>query len=181
MAERRHTHAVLGEFAEPGPLLDGARTLREDGWAVEIYSPFPLEGMAEALGWGERKVPVAFLAGGVIGALGGFLMQVYTNLDFAIDVGGRPLVAVPAFLMITFEMLVLFAVFGGIGTMLAANRLPRLHHPLFDAERFGLASDDRFFLAVFMRPGGPRPEQARAALWRLQAREVTDVSESEVS
>lgn len=175
MAERRRSYAVLGEFAEPEELLAGARALREQGWRVEIFSPFPLEGMGEALGWSDDRVPLAFLIGGALGALGGFLMQVCTNRDFPLEIGGRPLIAVPAFMLITFELLVLFAVFGGIGMMLAANRLPRLHHPLFEAERFGLASNDRFFLAVLLGEGPPDAEDARAALIRLRAGDVTEV------
>lgn len=139
---------LLGEFAEPGPMLDTARALRQEGWQVEVHSPFPLEGMRQALGFEERIVPRAFLAGGVAGAFTGFGMQAYTNFAFPLDVGGRPLIAVPAFMLITFELTVLFAVLAGIGAMFVRNRLPRLHHPLFDAERFGLASDNRFFVSI---------------------------------
>ncbi|WP_395332067.1 DUF3341 domain-containing protein [Novosphingobium sp. BL-8H] len=181
MAERSIPYAVLGEFSEADALLGAAGTLREQGWRVEVFSPFPLDGLAEALGWHETRVPRSFLIWGAVGAVAGFAMQAAATRDFPLDIGGRPLVAVPAFLMITFELMILFAVFGGIGAMFSANRLPRLHHPLFDAERFGLASDDRFFLAVFIGQGGPSSEEARAALWRLKADEVTDVAESEAS
>jgi hypothetical protein len=177
MAER--LHAVLAEFSAPEPLVAGARTLREDGWRIEIFTPFPIEGMREALGFAESKVPIATLIGGIIGAATGFLMQVYTNLDYPLDIGGRPLIAVPAFMLITFELMVLFAVFAGIGAMLIANRLPKLHHPMFNAERFGLASDDRFFLAVLADGDGFDPGKARAALWQLQPVEVSDVTDGE--
>ncbi|WP_395396294.1 DUF3341 domain-containing protein (plasmid) [Novosphingobium sp. BL-8A] len=181
MAERNTPYAVLGEFSKTDVLLGAARTLREEGWRIEVFSPFPLEGLAEALDWQETRVPRSFLIWGVIGAVAGFAMQVAATRDFPLDIGGRPLVAVPAFLMITFELMILFAVFGGIAAMFLANRLPRLHHPLFDAQRFGLASDDRFFLAVMVGKGCPSSEEARAALWRLNAGEVTEVGESEVS
>ena len=139
---------LLGEFAEPDPMLDAVRALRKEGWQVDLYSPFPLKGMREALGFTERFVPHAFLIGGIVGAVTGFGMQAYTNLANPLDVGGRPLIAVPAFMLITFELTVLFSVLCGIGAMFLRNRLPRLHHPLFDAERFGLASDSRFFVSI---------------------------------
>lgn len=71
-----------------------------------------------------------------------------TNLNYWIDVGGRPVIAIPAFFVIDFELMVLFAVLFPVVGMLWLNGLPRLHHPLFGAPRFGLASDDRFFLYV---------------------------------
>lgn len=132
-------------------MLQAARSLRENGWPVEIYSPFPVEGMGEALGFAEQTVPRAFVIGGIVGALSGFLIQVYANLAYPLDVGGRPLIAVPAFMLITFELLVLGSVLAGIGTMFCKNRLPRLHYPLFDSERFQLASDSRFFVAITLR------------------------------
>jgi len=167
-------YALLAEFADPQPVLDGARSLREAGWRVEVFSPFPLDGLGEALGWSESRVPLAFLIGGVVGALAGFLLQAGTNLLYPLDIGGRPLIAVPSFLMITFETMVLGAVFAGIGTMLVSNRLPKLHHPVFDAERFDLATDDRFFLAVIATRDFDA-YAARAALWRLQPLDVTEV------
>jgi hypothetical protein len=139
---------LLGEFAEPAQMLAAASALRHEGWRVELHAPFPVEGMREALGFGERTVPRAFLIGGILGALSGFGLQAYTNLAYPLDVGGRPLIAVPAFMLITFELMVLFAVLAGIGAMFVKNRLPRLHHPLFDAERFHLASDNRFFVSL---------------------------------
>ena len=139
---------LLGEFAKPDAMLAAAKALRREGWQVEVHSPFPIDGMREALDFRERTVPHAFLIGGIVGALSGFGLQVYTNLAYPLDVGGRPLVAVPAFMLVTFELMVLFSVIAGIGAMFVGNRLPRLHHPLFDAKRFGLASDDRFFISV---------------------------------
>ena len=92
--------------------------------------------------------PLAFLLGGIAGALIGYFMQVYTSLDFPIDICGRPTVAPPAFALITFELTVLFSVLCGVATMLLMNGLPRLSHPLFDVETFHLASLNKFFLVI---------------------------------
>lgn len=156
---------LVAEFTQPEPMLAATRKLREQGWQVELHSPFPIKGMKEALGFHERTVPHAFVIGGIIGAVGGFLMQVYPNVVYPLDIGGRPMVAVPAFMMITFELLVLISVLSGIGTMFAKNRLPRLHYPLFDASRFHLASDNRFFVSLALVDGADERD-ARAALER---------------
>jgi hypothetical protein len=161
---RKEPAFFVAEFVEPEAMLHAAKTLREEGWRVELHSPFPVKGMTEALGFHERTVPHAFLIGGVAGALVGFGVQVYANLAYPLDVGGRPLIAVPAFMLITFEVMVLVSVLTGIATMFVRNRLPRLHYPLFDAERFHLASDNRFFVSLALE--GCDEGEARAALNR---------------
>ena len=164
MAELRPAFMVA-EFAEPEPMLKATRTLREEGWLVELHSPFPVKGMKQALGFHERTVPHAFVIGGAIGAVSGFLIQAYANWAYPLDIGGRPLIAVPAFMMIVFELMVLGSVLTGLATMFVRNRLPRLHHPLFDAARFHLASDDRFFVSLAL--DGCDEGKARAALARM--------------
>lgn len=164
---------LVAEFAEPEPMLDAAKVLSEEGWRVELHSPFPVKGMKEALGFRERAVPHAFVIGGIAGAAGGFLIQAYANWAFPLDVGGRPLIAVPAFMMIVFELMVLGSVLTGLATMFARNRLPRLHHPLFDAERFHLASDDRFFVSLLL--DGRDEGEARAAIERMGPASVEKV------
>ena len=117
------------------------------------------------------------LAGGIVGLAAGFGFQIGANLDYPLDVGGRPLVAIPAFVIVALVCAILAAAVAGIGAVLLGSRLPRLHHPLFDAERFNLATDDRFFLAVLAHDDAFDAREARAVLWRLQAADVTDVCE----
>ncbi len=88
------------------------------------------------------------LGGAIAGAVIGFLLQVGANLDFPLNIGGRPVISVPAFILITFELMVLGAVGSMILAMLLLNRLPRLHHPLFEIPSFHFATADKFFLAI---------------------------------
>ncbi|MCS0493993.1 DUF3341 domain-containing protein [Ancylobacter sp. MQZ15Z-1] len=141
---------LMAEFSRPETLVDAIASARKAGFRrMDAYSPFPVEGAQQALGFEDNRVPWLTLAGGVFGAALGYGMQVYTNAAYPIDIGGRPLFATPAFMLITFELMVLFAVIFSIGGMLALNRLPRLHHPVFDIEAFHLASSDKFFLVIF--------------------------------
>lgn len=164
---------LVAEFAEPERMLEATKTLREEGWRVELHSPFPVKGMKESLAFHESSVPLAFLIGGVIGAASGFLIQAYANWAYPLDVGGRPLIAVPAFMLIVFELMVLGSVLTGLATMFVRNRLPRLHYPLFDAERFHLASDDRFFVSLAL--DGCDEGKARAAIDRMRPASVEKV------
>ena len=98
---------VLAEFDGPERLINAVRSLRQQGFTVETFTPFPLEGLDEALGFSGWRVPIAFLIGGIAGAVIGFGMQTWLNFLFPLWIGGRPLVAIPGFMMITFELTVL--------------------------------------------------------------------------
>jgi hypothetical protein len=106
-------------------------------------------------------------------------MQVYTHLDFPILIGSRPIVAPQAFMLITFELMVLFAVLFSIGGMLALNHLPRLHHPVFDIPSFHLATSTKFFLIVFSNDPKFDRVQTRAFLETLKPVRVDAVEQAE--
>ncbi|WP_165912355.1 DUF3341 domain-containing protein [Novosphingobium sp. PhB165] len=164
----------MAEFESPGRLLDAARRLRSQGWnRLEAFTPFPVEGLDRLLGYTDNAVARAMMIGGTVGALAAFLMQAGINLAYPLWIGGRPLIAVPAFMLICFEMLVLGAVLSGIATMFIANRLPRLNHPVFAADRFDLSAE-RFFLAILPDAGFDR-DAAGKALAALTPRAIIEV------
>jgi hypothetical protein len=168
-------YGLVAEFDRPEALLEAARRAHAEGFReVEAFSPFPVDGVAEALGFRERHLALITLAGGVLGAVSGYGLQIYTNLDFPLNVGGRPLIAPPAFTLIAFELMVLFAVLSCIGAMLLANRLPRLHHPLFEIERFHFATADRFFLAILASDAHFDPRATRRFLKGLHPLSIAE-------
>jgi hypothetical protein len=169
-------YGVMAEFKSPDALKQAVRQARRRGYRhLDAFTPFPVEGLAEEIGFTDRRVPLATLGGGIFGAVLGYGMQVYTNLDYSLNVGGRPIVAPTAFMLITFELLVLFAVLFGIGAMLILNRLPRLHHPLFGTDRFDNASLDRFFLVIFSNDAQFDPRRTQDFLLALGPERVQDV------
>ena len=177
-----HTEAygLLAEFDRPERLIESVERTRAAGFhRIDAFSPFMVEGLAEALGFEDNRVPWLTLVGGVVGAAVGYGMQVYTNLDYPINVGGRPLIAPQAFLLITFELMVLFAVLFSIGGMLILNHLPRLHHPLFGVETFHLATSDKFFLVVFSTDPKFDHERTRAFLEGLDPVRIELIEHSE--
>jgi hypothetical protein len=144
------SYGLLAEFATADALLDAARRVREAGYVhAEAYAPFAIDGLAEALGFARTRVPAATLAGGLVGGLGAYFLQWYSaSVDYPINVGGRPLHSWPMFIPVTFEMTVLGAAFAALAAFLIGSRLPRLHHPIFAAPDFDLASRNRFFLCL---------------------------------
>jgi hypothetical protein len=143
-------YGVIAEFRTADDLLLATRAAREAGHGrIEAYAPFPVEGLAEAVGFHDNVVPKATLAGGILGGLGTYFMQWYSAVEsYPINVGGRPLHSWPAFIPPTFEITILGAALAGVAAMLVANGLPRLHHPLFEVPEFDLATRNRFFLCL---------------------------------
>lgn len=144
-------YGLLAEFADPEQLRGAAlRAMHEERYtAIEAYSPFPIEGLAEALHRRGAHVPFWTLLGGILGGGGTYLLEWYSAaIDYPINVGGRPLFSWPAFLAPALEMTILWAALFGVFAMLLGNGLPRLHHPLFGVPAFERASDDRYFLLL---------------------------------
>lgn len=142
-------YGMLAEFDTPDALAEAARLARAQGYRrLDAFSPFPVEGVQEALGLRDRRLGYVAFLGAVAGLAATMAVAWYVTIDYPINVGGRPLFAVPAFAVIGFEVMILATVAFAIGGMLVLNRLPRLNHPVFGGQRFGLASDDRFFLCV---------------------------------
>jgi len=140
---------MLAEFETPEALVDAVKRTRAEGYrALDAFTPFPVEGLAELLDLRDRRVPWFGLIGAALGFAIALAMQVFTNFDYPLDVGGRPLYALSAFAVITFELTILFSALITALGMLYLNGLPRLHHPVFSAARFHLASKDRFFLCI---------------------------------
>jgi hypothetical protein len=170
-------YGVLAEFAGPEELVHGAEELERAGYRqVESYSPFAVEGMAHALNFRPIAVAVIFLICGVLGAVGGYLMQVYASvITYPENIGGRPLQSWPSFIPITFEMGVLGGVLGGIFGMLLLNKLPRYSHPVSNVARFRAASSDAFFLCVEATDPRFQPHRTADLLREVGAIKVTEV------
>ncbi|OLB88481.1 MAG: DUF3341 domain-containing protein [Acidobacteria bacterium] len=167
----------MAEFDSPSDLVAAARRTYEAGYQkIDAYSPFPIEELAEAIGFHSNAVPLVVLIGGLIGCLSGYALQYWISvITYPINVGGRPLHSWPAFIVVTFEMTILFAGLAAVLGMLALNGLPMPYHPVFNVPRFAFATKDRFFLMIFSTDPKFNPVDTRRFLEGLGPRSISEV------
>src|SRR5262245_49369891 len=170
-------YGLMAEFDTPSAVVAAARRTYNAGYRrINAYSPFPIEELSAAIGYHRDYVALCTLICGILGGLGGFMLQYWTAaIDYPLNVGGRPLLSMPAFIPVTFECTVLLAAFGAFIGNLLMSRLPQPYHPSFNVPAFTRASQDRFFLCV--KSDDPKYNEARtrAFLEGLGAIEVSNV------
>jgi hypothetical protein len=172
-------YGLMAEFDNPNALVSAAHHARDAGYRrMDGYSPYPIEELHEALAFHDRRLPMIVLIGGLLGCVGGYLLQYWISaMAYPINVGGRPLHSWPAFIPVTFECTILAAALSAVLGMLALNGLPMPFHPVFNVPRFAFASRDRFFLCIEARDARFDIEGTRRFLNSVGAREVTVVED----
>lgn len=160
---------VLAEFTTPEALRRAVERLREEGYRrVDTYTPYEVPGVAERLGLERTRIPWVAFGAGAAGALLAYLLQWWINVvDLPLDVGGRPPHSAPAFIVITFETVILFAAVAAFVAFFVVSRLPEPWSPLFEVEGFERASVDRFWLGVDGRDPRCEPEATAELLEEL--------------
>jgi hypothetical protein len=177
MAKRPRVYGLMAEFDDPTTLVAATHHAHDAGYRrMDAYSPFPIEELHEALGAPPSRLPLVVLIGGLLGCLGGYGLQYWVAaIAYPVNVGGKPLQSWPAFIPVTFECTILAAALAAVLGMLALNGLPMPHHPVFNVQRFALASRNRFFLVIEASDAKFELEETQRFLKTLHPREVTVV------
>jgi hypothetical protein len=176
--DRHGLYGIIARFETPEQLVAAAHRTYSAGYRkMDAYSPMPIEGLAEAIGFKRNFVSLVVLMGGLTGCVGGFgLLWWIATIAYPHNVGGRPFVSWPMYIPITFECTILLAALSSALGMLAMNKLPMPYHPVFNVQSFSeRASIDRFFLCIEANDPKFDLVQTRAFLERLDPEEVAEV------
>ena len=143
-------YGLLAEYTDPGALLHAAEAVHKAGYKhFDTHSPFPIHGMDKAMGMGNSKVGYFTLIGGATGlALATWLQWWTGEVDYPLNISGKPFFAVEPSIPVMFELTVLFSAFAAVIGMLLLNGLPRPYNPLFYSKNFARSTDDAFFVFV---------------------------------
>jgi hypothetical protein len=171
------TWGIMAEFENPTDLVAACRAAYADGYRkMDAYTPYPIEEVAEAIGFHKNALPILVLVGGILGLCGGLALQSWAaSVAYPLNVGGRPMLSWPMFVPVTFECTILVAALFAVFGMLALNGLPQPYHPVFNVPRFALASRDRFFLCIEATDPKFDLEGTRRFLERLAPRSISEV------
>jgi hypothetical protein len=171
------TRPLLAEFPNPGTLQHAVVLVKQSSHrALDAFTPYPVEGLAEALQVGPSRIRCAMLAGGLIVAALAFGLQWYSAvINYPLNSGGRPLNSWQVFWLVPFEVGVLAAAICGVIGFLRSCGLPRLHDALFDIPGFERATQDRFFLLAAPEGSDDSARDLRAVLETAGAVVVTEV------
>ena len=178
MQDNESIYGLMAEFASDKEILAATKSAYEHGFRkMDAYTPFPVEGLAEALGRRKTAIPFLVLIAGISGGIGGYFIQWWAMaVDYPLNIGGRPLNSWPSYIPITFELTVLSASFAAIIGMLALNRLPEPHHPVFNVPEFERASTDKFFLCIEADDPKFDPVATRSFLESLKPEMIAEVA-----
>ena len=170
-------YGMMAEFDTPVQLIHAAERARESGYRkMEAYTPYPIEELTHVLRHEHTPLPYIVLAGGILGGLAGFGLCYWSSvIEYPLNIGGRPFNSWPSFIPVTFECTILFAALAAVLGLLGLNALPMPNHPVFNVERFALASRDRYFLCIQARDPKFEREGTRSFLEGLHAYEVNEV------
>jgi len=170
-------YGLMAEFDSAQDLVDAAFKTHQAGYKkIDAYSPFPVEGLAEAIGFHKNRVALVVLVGGLLGLLSAYGLQYWVAvITYPVNIGGRPLQSWPSFIIVTFELTILFGGLSAVFGMLALNGLPMPYHPVFNVPEFKKATENKFFLVVFSSDPKYDPAATRSFLQGLSPRMIAEV------
>jgi len=171
-------YGLLAKFHEPETLIRASHRVVEAGYRrFDAYTPYPVEGLAQSMRLRSSPLPFFVFAGGLMGALGGYLLQFYgTVIDYPMNIGGKPVHSWPTYIPVTFELTVLLAAFAGVIGLFLFTRFPEPYHPVFNVEDFQKhGSQDGFYLGIEARDPKFDLEGTRKFLEDLGSHQVFEV------
>lgn len=181
---------VMAEFSSPGAILKAAPQVQSAGYRWwDCCTPFPVHGLDGAMGIKPTILPVIVFFAGFTGLIVAFSLQTFTNATdwnvwamvwvtgYPYLISGKPMLSLPAFIPVMFELTILFSALTAVFGMFIMNGLPRLYHPLFNNRRFDRVTDDKFFIVIESKDPKFFRDRTIAFLESIGAESVEEVKE----
>jgi len=145
----KDTYGIIATFDTSPEIYKASKAVHEEGYSrFDVFTPFPVHGLEKVMGEKRSALGGFSLIGGIAGFALGMAIVAYMNYNYPLIVGGKvifgPIFPFPIF----YELTILLAAFGTFGGMFLMNQLPRHHHPVFQYEKFGQSSDDKFMIVI---------------------------------
>ncbi|TRX61728.1 DUF3341 domain-containing protein [Fulvivirga sp. M361] len=169
----KNKHYVLGVYDDEDVLLSAIEKVRDSGVKIqEVYSPFPVHGIDDALGYKKTRLPIAAFLFGLLGTSLALIMQVsMLGFDWPMIIGGKDFVALPPFVPVTFELTVLLAALGMVGTFMIVSDLKPYKKPRLMDIRI---TDDKHVMAIDLAGNTLAKEDIKKIVNATGANEVND-------
>jgi hypothetical protein len=166
---------LVGIFDDEDVLLGAVENIRDKGVKIkEVYSPFPVHGLDEALGYTRTRLPIAAFLFGMTGTLTALSTQIWMlGFDWPMIIGGKNFFSIPPFIPVTFEFTVLLSAFGMVGTFLVVSDLKPYKWPRMYDNR---STDDKHVMAIDLSANKFSKEEISQILKSNGASEVNEKS-----
>ena len=177
--EKTGLYGLMAEFDSAQSIVDASIQAVAAGYTkLEAYTPIPIEELNDIIHKKRTILPKLVLGAAFTGMMTGFVLQYWASvIEYPLNIGGRPLATWPAFVIPSYELTILFSALTAAIGMIALNGLPQPYHPVFNVERFSLASSDKFFLVIEADDAHFAKDQTGSFLQGLGAKGVYDVAE----
>lgn len=175
MAVSTTDNYILGLYDDEDLLMEAVRNVRKSGVLIEeVYSPFPIHGLDEALGYTRSRLPIAAFMFGILGTTLALTMQIYMmGIDWPMIIGGKDFIALPSFIPVTFELTVLLSALGMVATFLIISNLKPYGKPrIYDLR----STDNLHVMAINLKSNRLNPAEIKEVLAKTNAVEINEKS-----
>lgn len=175
MKNKKSIGGIAGIFLDEQTVVAAAQKVRESGFSkFDAISPYPIHAMEAACGIQRSPIPYVTFGAGVIGLLSGLALTYYTSVvDWAVNIGGKPMFSLPAFIPIIFELTVLFAALSSVGAFFYLCGMPKGDVPTIDKD----LTCHKFAIFIPENEAGYNSERVEALLKNLGAVEIKKMAE----
>lgn len=175
MAKKRAIGGMAGIFLDEHKTIKAAHKVREMGFKkFDAITPYPVHGMEEACGIKRSGIPYVTFTAACIGLLAGLALVYYTSvIDWPLNIGGKPMFSLPAFIPILFELTVLFAALASVGALFYLCNMPKIDPPVIDKD----LTCHKFAIFIPENDVGYNADHIEKLFKELGANEVKKVAE----